>query len=745
MGESDTSSLTVAKLKALCIIHDLPTSGKKAELIERLLEAGVERRTLGLEDDSISNLDESEKSRPVENGNQRDSHPSPAKKKTLNESPMLLSLEDDETLTPPASKPSSPQNSKTEKAHTDEIFEAEILDATLIDIDDESIIEVEEGNFDNNESQNHHKNTVQPMTLVEMLQQPKAMAVLLSVIILGAGGWYYLSHQLEPFTADSLRYGDSMRYIISDGEFMATEEFVTIITDQLETDDDICKIQMLFDGVGDVAITDGDSAQLNTQASLDRLGAVSTKGGQGMDWLTVESTNTMDFTGAGELKIQRHLRSLIPGSNACREDSLGGSGSGTLSMTRWTELREQVSLASQTDFTLSLGGEFQGTATTYGIGGLLGKLGQYSPGLSLILQPVELKDFFGSTLITEDAIGVSSGWEWRVIGSERIGATDMWKVTASHQAVRDLCLGYASMTLWLDETSPGAVRQLVDVSISSSTSIQESCSGLQEIAGDLLLPEGELELHHMFERSQLKRGVKPLELGKSHDNRPQANDLNPRESDLSDWGNADTHLPDNSSIRAHALELAIQCIEEPGWNASGAKEALRNDGYIWRASTSSDASLTEWNISWVDTGDNAGWVLFSVRGQSGSLDCEVLEKGPHDSVSHSRDSIPSVLSLDQIEARLMDASRFPMLTGTDAFFTSGLYHPETHIGYLVVVPGVGLGYDLSSVFNTVEGATTIDVQRQWNDGDWDHQTSLLVDGTDGRLIGWTHVQYIPEQ
>ena len=45
---TDASRLTVAKLKALCVLHDLPTSGRKAELVERLLAAGLERSTVGL-------------------------------------------------------------------------------------------------------------------------------------------------------------------------------------------------------------------------------------------------------------------------------------------------------------------------------------------------------------------------------------------------------------------------------------------------------------------------------------------------------------------------------------------------------------------------------------------------------------------------------------------------------------------------------------------------------------------------
>ena len=50
MSDELTSTLTVAKLKALCILNDLPTSGKKSELLERLLDSGLPRTELGLSD-----------------------------------------------------------------------------------------------------------------------------------------------------------------------------------------------------------------------------------------------------------------------------------------------------------------------------------------------------------------------------------------------------------------------------------------------------------------------------------------------------------------------------------------------------------------------------------------------------------------------------------------------------------------------------------------------------------------------
>ena len=43
------SSLTAAKLKALCILNDLPTSGNKSDLVSRLLESGLSREELAIE------------------------------------------------------------------------------------------------------------------------------------------------------------------------------------------------------------------------------------------------------------------------------------------------------------------------------------------------------------------------------------------------------------------------------------------------------------------------------------------------------------------------------------------------------------------------------------------------------------------------------------------------------------------------------------------------------------------------
>ena len=311
---------------------------------------------------------------------------------------------------------------------------------------------------------------------------------------------------------------------------MASEEYVELVTDHLDDPPNYCKIRLSFQGESTASVTE-DRCELNTQASDDRLGAVSIRGGQGLSWLAVESVNDMSFS-------QFDLSGHYPIASKCSDFTTDTTtGQAELKLTTWKELREQVVLATELEFAATLSATaYEGTAFTYGVGGLLGDLEELSPGLGMVIAPVELAEFFGNAYITKDATGTSSGWEWRVTGSEKVGSTNMWKVTASHRDVRDFCLGYATMTMWLDAESPWAARQTVDVAISSSEASQTSCSAWQQRGIDAVLPEGELELHHTFERTTLSRGIKAVELGKTYDNRPQANDLNPDSDELVGWG-----------------------------------------------------------------------------------------------------------------------------------------------------------------------------------------------------------------
>ncbi len=709
------SSLTAAKLKALCVLNDLPTSGNKSDLVSRLLDSGLSRTELGIEVESV-----------VEK----------AVDATIEEEVIQpsLSLEDEDTLTPEVEpEVVQPVAEAIIEQADDNVLDAEVLDAEFVSLEEE----VKAPKSPETEVTSK-KTSSDAKTLLEMVKQPKIAAAFVVILILGAGTWYYFNNQLEPFTADTLRYGDEMTYTISDGDFMASEGFLDLVLDQIETEEDICKLRLLFDGIGEVSITEGDSSQLVSQSSLDRMGAISAKGGQGMDWLTVESVSEYDFSA---FTIQRHLRSSIPGSDACSDFPASVSGTADLTSTQWTELRDRASIGTAVDWNLNVEDTYQGNLMTFGVGGILGDLDTLSPGFSMLLQPVELQELLANDYIDDGASGSRLGWDWRVLGTETLGSTDMWKIVATNQDIQELCLGSASMTLLVEEGNPWATKQTVNVVISGSDSNRQGCSTTTKLLGDYVLPDGELTMSHIFQKSSLTRGSKGLEFGLSYDARPQANELSPSDSDLNDWGPNGEHMPDESSFRTYNLESALDCLDYLQSSASGAVAALDDGGYVWRAIDQQFGENTQWNISWIATDDIAGWVTFNMTGTPSQENCQFDQKGSYDeTVSYNRDFIPKVLNISTIEESLLDSSRFPSLTSSQGIFSSsGAYHPETRVGYLVVVPGSGINSILTNIGDATEGACTVDISRDWTDDGWNKRFNLIADATDGRIIGWNYV------
>ena len=708
MSDELTSTLTVAKLKALCILNDLPTSGKKSELLERLLDSGLPRTELGLSDIPEEIIEE----------------------ETLEEE-VVFSLEDDETLTPEAEPVVVEKIDKKEPA---EVLEAEIMDADLVELTE---VVKKPKSVSKPKPKSRQEN---PMTLMEMVKKPQVAAGLIVLLILGAGGWYYFSSQLEPFTADQLSYGDEMKYTISDGKFMVSEGYVDLVIDQIETDYEFCKIEIdIESGTGGVSISEGGTDQLVSQSSNDRVGAVNVRGGHGMSWLSVESVSTYDFD---DLEVAFHSKEELFGNTICSDFPDRREGQAEITSTKWTELRERATIGNNVDWKLRLGtDQLEGNLMNYGVGGFFGDLEVITPGFSLLLQPVELQELLGNDYIDDGASGFRLGWDWRVLGTDMLGSTEMWKIVATNKDVQDYCLGSASMTLWVEEGNPWATRQTVDVLISGSDSSRQDCSTTSKLLGDYVLPEGELSMSHTFQKSSLKLGSKSLEYGISYDARPMQNELSPDDDELHEWGVNGIHMPDHSTIRTHNLDTAMQCFDYFQSAASGATAALDDGGYIWRAIDSNLGSTTQWNVSWIATDENAGWVKFNVTGEVSSENCDFDSKGVYDdSVSHNREFIPKVLNLSNIETSLLDSNRFPELSGEKAIFTSsGTFHPETRVGYLVVVPGSGINSIFSNIGDATDGATTVDFSREWDADGLDHRFNLVVDATDGRLVGWNYV------
>jgi len=709
----ETSSLTVAKLKALCVINNLATSGKKAELVERLLEAGLSRTEVGLSEvEAVEEAVEEE---------------------------VVFSLEDENTI---SIEEDEPEPVKTVKEAIIEEKEEEVLEAVLVpDLVEDEVEEV----FTPVATKRQDV-----ATLGDMIKDPKVIAVIIVSLFLGAAGWWYINSSLEPFTAEPLRYGDTMEYTISGGlgdrpAIMASEGFLDLVFNFLEPDDDYCRIFMDYEGRGTLSVSQGTSQDLVGMSSQSLLGAVRSQGPYGSnDWLAVEIANTYEFD---DFDIGRNTYSVInQGSCPEAEDGAYVPGEAVLTTKRHVELKEQVTLSTAFEFSATIDNKpYEGSAKTFDVGGLLGSLDVILPGVSLMLQPIELQDLFATDVIEEGASGERLGWRWRVVGQDTLGDDQAWKIAATHVDIERLCLGSATMEIWAEEDSPWASQQTVDVIISNDGSLQSSCSPFSEAFGDYLLPEGELELHHSFKATKLTRGSKVLDLGKDYNIRPRANLLALDEDVQEDWGGQDKlHPPDASSMRQYTLEKAMQCFDYIGGSASGAKAALDDEGYIWRGLDQRTGASTQWNVSWVALDDTSGWVLFELTGEPSSDNCTYLDKGSFEELaSHNRESIPAVANISTLEERLSDTQRYPQLTGSEAIFdTSGAYHTDSRVGFLVAVPGDGANDLLGQLTSTTVGATTLDLSRTWEEGIWEHTFAVAVDATDGRVVGWTKLSQV---
>lgn len=701
MGESESyvsSSHTVAELKAMCKENSLPINGKKADLLERLNRFYTEE-SLSLEEESISLEDEETISMEIEE---------------------TVSLEADSVPLPKADDES-------------DVLEAEVLDAEFVE--EETPVFVKESK--------------KSITLVDQIKNPKVAAILLTILVATAGWYWYVNNQLQPFTADDLRYGDSMEYTLLNGELEVTGEYVELIRENVDVDqlNKSCRLLMTFSGEGTTSVTDGGSSELDFEPDDSLEGVVRAKGAYGLDWLTVEKTQTRTFD-----KIA--LKSYNPKPlqpDECQSGSSIYSVGGNLEFNTksWTEISERDVIATEAEWKLTLGEDYnQGTTMSNGLGGVLGLLEEAAPGVAIVISPIELRETMGTQLIETGAAGTHLGWEWTVIGPDEVDGEEMWKVSLENSQIRDNCFGHARITMWVTEDSPWAVRQNVDVYISGDEGDKSACGTISERLADVVLPDGKISMTLEMSKNSLTRGDKLLDLGRSYSSVPNAGAYVPTSEELIDWGDTELHMPDNSSIRSESLEDAIQCLSSGHVSeAVAANAALNDDGYIWRARNNQTPSgITTWNLSWVSSDPNSGWVELEVAGVASDSNCTYLGHGGNDeTVAHSRSDIPPVLSIKMMEEDLTDQMRYPVLSGPDGLFTSdGQYHPETRVGMLVVTPDSDFTDWLSVIEAGDTGATTLDITRTWNSNmngiDWENTLSLAMDARTGQVVGWNLAQ-----
>jgi hypothetical protein len=751
MSDELTSPLKAAELRNLCRQNGLSVSGKKSVLIGRLLEADVDPEDLGIvfeESIEVNNeiLDDDEA--------------------------FYLNSDDDEPITPidqPSVVEAEIFDAEVVGAMDDEpiisndhtsIVEAEIIDAEVIDA--EVIEDSQEESTKSSKIIHDGLPSSTTSTLEEEDQsaltpipgskrkvmpkkgtKPKTALILALIILVGGVGYWYYTGSIDPFTPDTIRYGDEMRYSISDGIISAEGEFIEAIVEKMDTEDDICKIKIEYGGLGNVGVTKGGESELFDQSSNYLSGAIRQSGSYGFEWLTVEKQHQYTFE---DVTITRHLKSVIDQSKC---SDIGASSFGNsldVGSTTWTEIRDQDVLRSQVDYSLTHeSGAIEGTATSFGVSGIFSSVEDIQSAIGMAVSPVELKELIGDQLIQESSTGSRMGWSWSVLGTEEVLGELTWRILMVNEDVKSLCLGHAYINIWVNADSPWAIYQEVDIRLSGDSQERNDCSSTSQLINDLVVPEGSFEMRMSMSKKELQRGESPVVFGRDYDNRVRSSQVRPLDSELTDWQDGEQHIADNSTSRSHPLEDAVACIPYLD-GASGAKAAMSDDGYVWRAiDNRTNSQDTTWNLSWVDNGGTSGWVELTVSGSPSSENCTFLNSGViEDGPNHDRSSLPQTLSLSAMENRLLDSNRYSELsTGGSYLGTSSGLHSEVMYRHIVASTSTGLD-GISDWLNLEDGASaaTVNLSRSWDEGQWSNNFNLAADLSDGRVVGWSLVKSV---
>ena len=700
--ELPPSSLSHKDLRMLCLDNDLSISGKKSVLVERLLDAGVSWEDLGLESEE-EHLEQEElileESEPMD------------VEEPIEE--LVAEIEESEPM------------DVEEPIEEDEIFEAEIIE------------EIKPASTTKITKQDSQKD------FFKTLLTPKALLSFIIVgLLIGSLFWYVYS-QPEPFTADKLRYGDSMTFSISNGNLLIEgEELVEQIAHQLNAEDKMCgKIEVDYVGTGSVTVTEGGSIEIANQPDDSKLGAVQKKGSFGETWLTLEQRYEYNFDDVD-------IATNTPIANKCSSTTLGNlnDNQAQISVDSWTEIRNQELLRSDIGYEFQGGdlGSIRGKTVTYGLDNFGEVLQNLIPGIALAFAPIELDKLLEGAFLSEGVSGEKWNWNWTVAGTDEVGGKETWKIYLENTEVSERCFGSAKINLWASKDSPWPVKQYVDLKISNFDEDRTSCSkSLLEQVGttlfDIEIPQGRFNLEMMLMETSFTSGGDLVDWKETYSNRPAPGQghLTPTHN----WkNNNEIHMPDNSELREYTIEETIKCVNETIPN-SDLITKLDAGAYIWRAiDDRSNSAMTYWNLSWVDPEDQSGWALIEIRDTIEGEDyCEIDGSGIYESqsIAHNSDSISITNSLTELETRILDSNKFPELSGTNGIIaTNGELSSETQIGYLVLTPNDDLN-EILDLINRDDGAVSFDLQRNYEQDGWDVSVELLVDATNGRIIGWT--------
>jgi len=716
----ELASMTVAELKQLCRDAGLKVSGLKRELVDRL-------RFAEIADDTDALILDDEDDEPIV--------------EEVQEVTADLDAAREARITQLRERLLSEMKQEVEAKDEDEVLEAEILEADILDaeFDDEpfeddlldaDIVEVEEV---------YKPEPLSPLDAAaqvtrstrNVLTRPSTLAVLVVLSLLAGGGYWYYATNLDPFIADPVTYGDRMDFGINSGSLdIEGEEMVRAFDDATGGAlQDVCtEMHVTFTGVGHVAVTRGTTSQLIDGSDTDLIGAVQAQDHYGRTFLAVEQELEHDLSATFSGKT------LVLDKCSTSFERPGYAFDQTT--TTWTEITDKTLLRSDSEASLERDGVInRNRAVSYGLP--TDSLTEFLPELLLPLKPVDLHSLFGGSLLKSGNTGTNDGWAWTVGDVIQTSGDSGLKVYLKHTDVEQ-CLGYAQMTLHVVPGSPWPVMQQVDMKIEKPRHDSPTCGALTELVLDQAFPDGALKLRYTMTRTTHTDGTGLIDWGAGYGGRPRAGDDVPTPGEA--WGQEGLHMPDNASAnqtsREWLLDAGVQCVITNSVDASEAAAALGSGGYVWKAHDTRGQGAPQWNISWVDA-NGAGWVIVERTDIDGS--CQMVTKGGYDSgdaPDFKREGIPETLSIGEVEQRLTDVDRYPVLASE--ILTSGELRDDVSIGYVLQLPpDSGDLLDFSSLLDQYrEGGVVVNGEREWEADGFSHTLSYAIDAERARMVGW---------
>ena len=693
MKRSDLEKRTVADLKVLLEAMGLPRSGKKSELIDRIIDS------LRLDHQDTVQSDEDIESEIEE----------------IVEDEGFLILEEDEVESiETTSEDTSPPIEPEVEEDSNEVIEATILEAVIVDSSTPN---------PRSESRNKPKTSVSSSDRKKSNQALFLGTLLLVSVLVGGGYWWTWMQDQQTFAVEPARYGDSMEFTMTGGSVQVNgNDMVALLRDNTGSAlEKACgDLAITMNGMSSIAYRDAPTSEIGDPTDRDNAGATETRDGYGRIHLAAERSLSYD------LLADLSGRTWTTDGSRCSSSLTWemNANSVDISVTSWEELTEATTIRSEAtiDFVTPDGERSMLQNTAFGGTGITA----IDDVLPLLLQPavpLDLRSIFGSILLEEGLTGTADGWDYTVEATQRVNGEILVPIKMEQPSIAT-CLGHAKIDLLVREATPWPVEQKIDILIDKARESSD-CSWHESAALDFAVPDGQLVITYTLRESTFTAGERAIVWGDLYNSRPGAGEGIPNTQ--AQW---DGHMPDESTIHSFTVEEAVECLMNSS-AGNGVRSALNNDGYLYKMHHTNDGAEESWNLSWVDPESDAGWTLV----RSSGSDCTVVNDGtlaPSDAPEYNLNAVPNTLSIAEMQSRMMDPSDF--LGATQILMDGGALRSDVELtSRLVVTQDTGL---LDFIDDIDEGEVTFTASRSWSDGASEHSFDLIMDAERGRMVGW---------